>query len=432
MKRCLLLGNGGREAVLAEQIAKGFTLYAILPYANPSVVEQVENSNGKFLIGNPFDKELVKKFVQEENIEACVVSQDNLLQEGLIDLARELGLKTFGPTSQGAKVEWSKTYALEIVEKLAPEMIIKNKSVATLEQLDEVMKNYEDDSFVVKPEGLTGGKGVKVGSIHFKGKQEGYEYAKSCLELDGSVIVQDKVEGREFTVMALTDGKNIVVTPTTFDYPYRFDEDKGPGTGGMGCLSFENGLLPFLEQKDVDECAKLIQDTIQYVNKDSLEFTGVIYGGFFKCKQGIRFIEFNARFGDPEAINVLNSLETPFSEVMENIWEQKLSAENCKFKNNYTFTVYVVSPDYAIKKAEPCEFTVDKKAILEKGAKIYFASSKPFDGNRYQSVGTSRLFAVHTSGNTLEEAKQKAYDAMENNIDAKLDYRKDIGEIYEH
>ena len=184
MKKCLLLGNGGREAVLAEQLAKGFELYAILPYANPSIVEQVEKSNGKYLIGDPFDKELVTKFVKENEIEACVVSQDNLLQEGLIDLARELGLKTFGPTSKGAKVEWSKTYALDIVKKIAPEMIIKNEAISSLEQLEEVMKNYEDDSFVVKPEGLTGGKGVKVGGIHFKGKQEGYEYAKSCLEED--------------------------------------------------------------------------------------------------------------------------------------------------------------------------------------------------------------------------------------------------------
>lgn len=432
MKKCLLLGNGGREAVLAEQISKGFILYSIMPYANPSVVEQVEKSNGKYIIGDPFDKELVKKFIQEEDIEACVVSQDNLLQEGLIDLARDLGLKTFGPTSQGAKLEWSKSYALDIVKKLAPEMVIRNESITTLEQLEEVIQSYEDDSFVVKPEGLTGGKGVKVGGIHFKGKQEGFEYAKSCLEQDERVIIQDKVEGREFTVMALTDGKNIVVTPTTFDYPYRFDEDKGPGTGGMGCLSFENGLLPFLEQKDVDECKKLIQDTIQYVNKESLEFSGVIYGGFFKCKNGIKFIEFNARFGDPEAINVLNSLETPFTEVMENIWEQKLLADNCKFKKHYTVTVYVVSPDYAIQKSDACQFTLDTKKVLEKGAKIYFASTKQLADNLYTSVGTSRLFAIHTNGSTLEEAKQKAYVAMENNIDTKLDYRKDIGMIYEH
>ena len=432
MKKCLLLGNGGREAVLAEQIARGFELYAILPYANPSIVEQVEKSKGKYIIGNPFDKELVKKWVKEENIEACVVSQDNLLQEGMIDLARELGLKTFGPTAQGAKLEWSKSYALDIVQKLAPEMMINNESITNLAKLEEVMKYYEDDSFVVKPEGLTGGKGVKVGGVHFNGKQEGFEYAKSCIEADGKVIIQDKVEGREFTVMALTDGKNIIVTPITFDYPYRFDEDKGPGTGGMGCLSFANGLLPFLEQKDIEVCRELIQKTINYFNKDSLEFSGVIYGGFFKTKKGIKFIEFNARFGDPEAINVLNSLETPFVDVMENIWEQKLSTENCKFKNKYTFTVYVVSPDYALKKSEPCEFTLNVNKMLEQGVNLYFASTKPVEGNRYCSVGTSRLFAVHASGNTLEEAKAKVYTAMHNHIDEKLDYRKDIGEIYEH
>ncbi len=433
MKKCLLLGNGGREAVLAEQISKGYILYAIMPYANPSIVEYVEQSNGKYLIGDPFDKELVKKFIQEQNIEACVVSQDNLLQEGLIDLARELGLQTFGPTSKGAKIEWSKTYALEIVKKLEPEMIIKNEAITNQEQLDKVIEQYKDDSFVVKPEGLTGGKGVKVGGIHFKGKEEGYQYAKQCLEDADRVIIQDKVEGREFTVMALTDGENIVVTPVTFDYPYRFEEDKGPGTGGMGCLSFENGRLPFLEQEDIDKCANLIKKTIHELNRESLEFSGVIYGGFFKCKDGIKFIEFNARFGDPEAINVLNALETPFTEIFEHISNKTLSPENCKFNKNYTFTVYVVSPDYAIRSnKELCKFTLNKEAILKKGAKIYFASTKQIEGNLYTSVGNSRLFAIHTSGKTLEEAKQKAYNAMENNVDEVLNYRKDIGEIYEH
>ena len=128
----------------------------------------------------------------------------------------------------------------------------------------------------------------------------------------------------------------------------------------------------------------------------------------------------------------MNSLETPFCEVMENIWEQKLSTQNCKFKKNFTFTVYVVSPDYAIQKADPIEFTLNTKAILEKQAKIYFASTKLVEGDIYRSVGTSRLFAVHTSGNTLEEAREKAYAAIENNMDSKLDYRTDIGEIYEH
>ena len=433
MQKCLLLGNGGREAVLAEYISKGYELYTVCPYENPSIIECVKNSNGKYIVDDPFNKDVVRNFIKENEIDTCVISSDNLLQDGLIDVAKELGLKTFGPTSKGAKIEWSKTYALDIVEKLAPEMIIKNYNITDIEELKAVIDKYEDDSFVVKPEGLTGGKGVKVGGIHFKGKEEGFEYAKSCLEASGNVIVQDKVEGREFTVMALTDGENIVVTPITFDYPYRFDEDKGPGTGGMGCLSFENGLLPFLEQSDVDECANLIKETLKYVNKDSLEFNGVIYGGFFKTKNGIKFIEFNSRFGDPEALNVLNSLETPFTEVMENIFNKTLNENNCKFKKTYTFTVYVVTKEYAVEnRKEPLVFTMNKEKINEQGVKVYFANTKNVEGNTYSSVSNSRLFGLTASAETLEKAKEIVYKSMEGNLDEKLDYRTDIGNIYEH
>ncbi len=433
MKKCLLLGNGGREAVIAEYISKGFSLYSVLPYENPSIVEAVKNSGGKYIIGSPFDKELVKNFIEEEKLEICVVSSDNLLQDGLIDLAKSLGLKVFGPTSKGAKVEWSKTYALEIVNKLAPEVIIKNYNVKTIEELNEAISKYKDENFVIKPEGLTGGKGVKVGGVHFSTKEEGYEYAKSCLEESGTVIVQDKIEGSEFTVMCLTDGKNVVPMPITFDYPYRYEEDKGPGTGGMGCMSYPNGLLPFLTKEDVDACAELMQKTICYLNKDNIEFTGVLYGGFFKTKDGIKFIEFNARFGDPEAINVLNALETPFTEVIENIINGTLTKENCKFKTTYTFTVYVVSKDYAVKaNKEATIFKLDEKEIKNAGVKIYFANAKKIEENTYTSVSNSRLFAIATSGENFEEIRQKVYDTIEKNVDKILDYRKDIGKIYVH
>lgn len=433
MEKCLLLGNGGREAVIAENIAKTYSLYSVLPYENPSIVEYVEKSKGKYIIGSPFDKELVKKFIEEERIEVCVISSDNLLQDGLIDLARSLGLKTFGPTSIGAKLEWSKTYALDIVQKLAPEMVIKNFDISSEAELEEAIENYKDENFVVKPEGLTGGKGVKVGGEHFSTKQEGYDYAKECLTGSGKVIVQDKVKGSEFTVMVLTDGKNVVPLPITFDYPYRYEEDKGPGTGGMGCMSFSNGLLPFLEQADVDKCVDLIQKTINYVNKDSLEFTGVLYGGFFKTEDGIKFIEFNARFGDPEAMNVLNSLETPWNEVMENIFTQNLSKENCRFKKTNTFLVYIVSKDYAVKKNnEPVIFKLNKQNIENKGVKIYFANAKEIGENEYTSVSNSRLFALEKTGDDLAEIKKAVYKVIEEEVDTILDYRKDIGEIYEH
>ncbi len=433
MEKCLLLGNGGREAVIAEYVSKDYSLYSVMPYVNPSIAEYCEQSNGKYIVADPFDKEIVKKFIQEEKIENCIISSDNLLQDGLIDLARSLGLKTFGPTSKGAKIEWSKTYALEIVEKIAPEMIIKNYKIKDLDSLKTTIDSYESDNFVVKPEGLTGGKGVKVGGIHFKGKEEGFSYAKECLEKSGSVIIQDKVEGREFTVTGLTDGKNLVITPTTFDYPYRFDEDKGPGTGGMGCLGFDNGLLPFLTEEDIKTCAKLMKETISYVNRDSLEFNGVIYGGFFKCKDGIKFIEFNARFGDPESLNILNAIETPFKELFANIQNQTLSEENCKFKKINTFTVYVVTPNYAISSSkEPISFTLNKEEIERHGVKVYFSSTKQIEGVNYQSVGNSRLFALVTEDISMENARKRVYEVLEKNVDKSLHYRKDIGQIYTH
>lgn len=433
MEKCLLLGNGGREAVLAEYISKGYSLYTVCSYENPSIIEMVKKSGGKYIIGDPFNKETVANFIKENNIEVCLISSDNLLQDGLIDIAKDLGLKTFGPTSKGAKIEWSKTYALSIVEKLAPEMIIKNYNITSIEELKNIIDTYNDDSFVVKPEGLTGGKGVKVGGIHFKGKKEGFEYAKSCLEISGNVIIQDKIEGREFTIMALTDGENIVVTPTTFDYPYRFDKDKGPGTGGMGCLSFKDGMLPFLEQKDINKCSKLIKETLKCINKDNLEFNGVIYGGFFKTKNGIKFIEFNSRFGDPEALNVLNSLETPFTEVMQNIFNKTLSTENCKFKKECTFTLYIVTKEYAVEnRKEPLIFTINREEIEKQGVKIYFANTKHLDSNKYSSVSNSRLFGLTTSAKTLQEAREKVYNSIKGNMDEKLDYRTDIGNIYEH
>ncbi len=433
MEKCLLLGNGAREAVICEAMSKKYEMYCVMPYENPSIAEFVKKSNGKFLIGSPFDKDLVKKFIQENEIKYCIISSDNLLQDGLIDLAKELGLQTFGPTRQGAKIEWSKTYALDVVQKLAPEMIIKNFEVTSEAELENVANAYLDENFVVKPEGLTGGKGVKVGGIHFMTKEEGIAYARECLNQSGKVIVQDKVKGKEFTVMCVTDGKTVVTLPTTFDYPYRYDKDKGPGTGGMGCIGFANGLLPFLTKEDIEKCSQLIEKTVHYLNQDSEEFTGILYGGFFKTEEGIKFIEFNARFGDPEAMNVINSFETPFAEVVASVFERNLLKENCKFNKKNSFLVYIVSKEYALKSnVPPVEFMLNKENLENKGVKIYFANAKRIGENRYTSVSNSRLFAIEKTGDNFDEIKKQVYDVIQQEVDEVLDYRTDIGTMYEH
>lgn len=201
----------------------------------------------------------------------------------------------------------------------------------------------------------------------------------------------------------------------------------------MGCLGFENGLLPFLTKEDIEVCEDLMKKTIEYVNKDALEFNGVIYGGFFKCKNGIKFIEFNARFGDPESLNILNAIETPFTELFENIQKQTLSKDNCKFKKTNTFTVYVVTPSYAVAPSkEQIKFTLNRENIEKQGVKIYFSSTKQIAGNQYESVGNSRLFAALTEDENMEKAKERVYKALEGNVDEQLHYRRDIGNMYVH
>lgn len=136
--------------------------------------------------------------------------------------------------------------------------------------------------------------------------------------------------------------------------------------------------------------------------------------GSLSAKIGIKFIEFNARFGDPESLNILNAIETPFVELFDNIQKQTLSEENCKFKKINTFTVYVVTPNYAVSSSkEPIKFTLKREEIEKQGVKVYFSSTKNISGENYESVGNSRLFAAVTTASSMEEAKKRVYKALE-------------------
>jgi len=417
---CLLLGNNGREAIIADEVSKGMKLFSILPYKNETIVNAVEKSGGKYQIGAPSDKELVRKFIKENEIELLIVNSDSLLEEGLIDIGKELGIDVFGPTKKGAKIEWSKSYALDIIEELAPEIVVRNYNITEENMLNEVYEKYKETEFVVKPEGLTAGKGVKVGGVHFTTKDEGFDYARKCFKESGSVIIQDKVEGHEFTIMGFTDGKTIITSPVTYDYPYRFDGDLGPGTGGMGCISAANGLLSFLTNEDLEKCKKVMNKVLQYINKDTLEFNGVLYGAFFKTNGEIKFLEFNSRLGDPECLNVLTAMKTPFHEVVKSIAIDK--EIKCEFKKEDTCVVYAVSKEYAIKSNDNPEiFTIDKNAIESNGVKVYFSAVDSLGNNKYKPTGTSRLFAI------VGNSRDKVYEVVKNNVPKELDYRMDIG-----
>src|SRR5262249_48737968 len=161
---------------------------------------------------------------------------------------------------------------------------------------------------VVKPSGLTGGKGVKVMGPHLASHAEAGDYALALIaraKPDESVLIEERVLGAEFTIQAISDGRTVVFPPSTYDYPFRYDRDTGPGTGGMGSLSLPEPALPFMPGRHYEQACAIIGEVIDRRGRAGRPFAGVMNSGFFATADGVKVIEFNARFGDPECMNIM-------------------------------------------------------------------------------------------------------------------------------
>ena len=200
-----------------------------------------------------------------------------------------------------------------------------------------VFDNVEDagdfiDEFgqdvVVKPIGLTGGKGVKIVGEHLEDGEEAKKYVKEIInnKISGHarVVIEERLIGEEFTVQAFVDGESIVPMPAAQDHPHAYEGDQGPITGGMGSYSDRDGLLPFLDKKSYEESVKIMEDTINAVKNEVGPYKGILYGQFMLCKDGPKLVEYNARFGDPEAMNVLPLLKTDFVDICQGIVDGNL------------------------------------------------------------------------------------------------------------
>lgn len=429
-KKCLVVGNNCREATMAYSLMQnGCVVYAVLSHENPTITSIVNRTGGKYIVGNQKDGLLVSRFAVEQKIDIAIVSSDAILEAGVVDYLREASIPTFGATKEGAKIEWSKIYARNLVNEVDSSFNPKHSVINSVDELEQGFDKFIGQEVVVKPDGLTGGKGVKVMGEHLKSVDEAYEYAKAILKDGGNVLLEEKIEGFEFTIMGITDGHKIVVAPVTYDYSYRFDGDEGPGTGGMGCFTLDTGRLPCLTQNELNACQELMQKVLNELNKKGIIFNGVLNGGFFKLKDGsLRLMEFNARFGDPEVMNVLAVMETPFIDLIEACINGSLSQEVCKFKREASIVVYAVSKDYpsSTSKAQ-VEFSANIDEIQNHGANIFFGSCIKSENGKYLSVGTSRLAAVVMAGNSLEDIRNKTYEIINKYIIGNLDWRNDIG-----
>jgi phosphoribosylamine--glycine ligase len=427
--RTMIVGNGGRESALAFRMAQHSEVHAFVGHANPTIVRHTELSGGSHAIGDVRDPSAVAAFARAREVDLAMVSADEPLAAGVVDALRAQGTRTVGPTRAGAEIEWNKAYARELLGELAPEAMPLLRVARDARQVDDAFAFFGERPVAVKPSGLTGGKGVKVMGPHLSDHEQAREYALSLLahrESGDSVLIEEKVHGAEFTIQAISDGHTVVFPPSTYDYPYRFDGDEGPGTGGMGSLTTAESTLPFMTADHYEQACAIIELVIERLARDRRHFSGVMNSGFFATAEGVKVIEFNARFGDPECMNIMTLLDGSWPAAMESICAGALRPEDVPLREEASLVLYLVSPDYALRAGGPYRFELDVQAIERGGAHVFFSSAVQIGARVYETVGTSRAVALAASAPSLGQARARVI-ACASSVPV-LQWRREVGD----
>lgn len=412
--RILLVGEGAREHAVAERLAVGNELCAITSKPHPGILPLTQ----KHWISS-YEPETIARCIQNEKFDLGFVSPDALLAKGLSDVLAAHGIPIASPTKAAARIEWDKGFMRTLMEKYKLPGQIRYVLAGSESEAQRAIQQF--GAAAIKPLGLTSGKGVKVSGDHFSTEAGAMEYVREVLAKDRRVLIEEKLEGEEFSLQAFSDGKHIAVMPPVQDHKRALEGDQGPNTGGMG--SYSTGkLLPFLKPSDIGEAIPILQAVVDAMKKEGAPFRGVLYGQFMAVHDGVRVVEFNARFADPESINVLALLETPLDEVLKQITEEKLKP--VRFREECTVVKYLVPKGYPDSPVADSALTVDWSALSAINAKAYFASVYEKEGNIFTT--RSRTVALLGTGATLLEAEEKSERAC-GAVGGALSHRRDIG-----
>ncbi len=418
--KVLVVGTGAREHAICNVLKDDVELYAYTGKINPGISKIAEYKQG-----DEGEVEKVAEYAKENNIEIAVIGPESPLEKGIVDELEKNGIKCVGPCKNAARIETNKSFMRNLFEKYNIPGSLTYKVFDNYEDIEKFLDNYDKD-VVVKPVGLTGGKGVKIVGDHLKDNNEAKLYAKEVMDnaMGGftKVIIEERIVGEEFTVQAFVDGKNIVTMPAVQDHPHAFEGDKGAITGGMGSYSDANGLLPFLSQEDYDTAVEIIQKTVDAIAKETDPYKGILYGQFMLSKEGPKLIEYNARFGDPEAMNVLSLLDTPMIDICQDIVNGTL--KEAKFKNLASVCKYIVPDGYPDTKYADTKIEVNGEEISKLGATVFYAAVNQKDDGIYLS--SSRALGIVAKGKTISEAEKIAEEAC-GYVTGGVYHRRDVG-----
>ena len=421
--KIITIGGGAREHAAVEALARsGAEIYAVMKNVNPGI----QSKAAKVLICDEDDIDKICDFAIENFVEYAFVGPEAPLSKGVVNALQDVGIKCASPTAEAARIETSKTFMRELVTKYKIAGNLRYNSFDTAAEAIAFVKTVPY-KVAVKPVGLTGGKGVKVQGDQLTNLDETIEYINEIFEGHvggGKVIIEEKAEGEEFTQMVFTNGEDVIPMPLVQDHKRAYEGDTGPNTGGMGSYSDSNHLLPFVTEEDRAEAISIVKEIVAALAKEGCTYRGTMYGQFMLTADGPKIIEINARFGDPEAMNVLTALVSDFGEIVK--WEAggKLKDE-VRFANKATVCKYVVPRGYGVKSEPGHTISLNLDSIENSGAVAYFGSVDMKENRLI--TGTSRSIGIVGIGETIEEAEQHCEKALTYvNCDA-IYVRHDIG-----
>lgn len=413
--KVLVVGGGGREHAICAQLNKSpkvTKLYCAPGNAGISAIAEC-------VAISVMDFERIADFAVENAVDLVFVAPDDPLYGGLVDVLTARGIRAFGPDKNAAIIEGSKAFSKEFMVSHG----IPTAEYRTFDNYKEAEKYLETAPMptVLKADGLALGKGVIIA----ENREDAQKALKEMMcehkfgNAANTVVIEEFLSGREFTLLCFTDGTNFAPLPACQDHKKAYDGDKGLNTGGMGAFCPTSVCTKEIYEETVE---RIVKPTVKGLKEIGREFKGVIYFGLMATDKGVKVIEYNARFGDPETQAVLPLLKTDFIDVIEACIDGTLDKIKVEFSDKCGFTVVAACGGYPEKsdKGLPIEI-----GDLGEGTTVFHAGTALKDGKLVTNGG--RVLCVTTQGNSIAECREKVYKVIDKVKFDGMRYRKDIG-----
>jgi len=417
-QKILIIGGGGREHAIGWKVSQSERCGELL-FAPGNAGTQSLGTNVDI---KATDINGLLDFAKKENIDLTLALPDDPLALGVVDTFTKAGLRIWGPTKAASQLEWSKAFAKEFMQRHN----IPTAKYQTFSDFEKAKEYIEKGNvpIVVKASGLALGKGVTVA----KTREEAVEALRKILverifgDGGNEVVIEEFLSGTEISIHAISDGSSYKIFPPSQDHKRAFDNDEGPNTGGMGTIA----PLPFVGKETIERIEReIISPAISGMKKEGKPFVGCLYPGIMLTEEGPKVFEFNSRFGDPETQTYMRILDTDFLDIVDASLDGTLNDLEIKWKSLFACNIALASSGYPGSYEKGKVIIGINEAEMSKDIIVFQAGT--IIKNEKLVTNGGRVLGISATGNSLEEALSRAYEAIEKISFEGMQFRKDIG-----